>query len=190
MRCHYCPNERVTLNRTKDGIRWYSCGACGQSFTTREELVVFTGTAYVPAPNRPKLELPALQAPKRPRSPVVERMRECRIPADNWGLPASMARDVKHWWEQSRWIKHGGRAVWTQRALLASVRRLVAIHQASPADALQLIEGAVEKGWQAIDGRYLQRSWDSSPARPAPASQEGPKDKSMQSALATWNENP
>lgn len=190
MECCYCPNERVTLNRAKDGIRWYSCGACGESFITREELVVYTGTTYVPAPNRPKLQLPEVPPSKRARSPVVERMRECRIPADNWGLPPSMARDVKHWWEQSRWIKHGGRAVWTERALLSSVRRLLALHQASPADALQLIEAAVEKGWQAIDGRYLRPGWDNAPARPAPAPQDGPKDKSMQSALATWNETP
>jgi uncharacterized C2H2 Zn-finger protein len=190
MRCHLCPNEKVILNRAKDGIRWYNCPACGESFTTREELVVFNGTAYLPAPNRPKLELPEVPPSKRPRSPVVERMRECRIPADSWGLPPSMARDVKYWWEQSRWIKHGPRAVWTERALLTSVRRLVTLHSASPADAEALLEQAVEKGWQALDPKYLRMGWDNAPARPAPAAPAGPKDKSMQSALATWNESP
>jgi hypothetical protein len=171
-------------------MRWYSCGACGQSFTTREEVVVHTGDGYTPVTQGAKLKLPALPPLNQPRPPVVERMRECRIPADNWGLPPSMARDVKYWWEQSRWIRHGARAVWSERALLLSLRRLVALHQSSPADALHLLEAAVEKGWMAIDGQYLRRSWDNAPARPAPAATTGPKDKSMQSALATWNENP
>jgi hypothetical protein len=198
MECPNCKGDRLKFNRIDKSkgsrIRWYKCEDCGESICTDEVRVVYTGSGYVPAGSPPTVQLPPIpeeaKVRKRDPSPVVERMRVVHVPADNWGLPASMARDIKYWWEQSRWIKHGGRAVWTERAFLTSVRRLRTLHDASPADAVALLEEAVEKGWQGVDPRYLNRDWPRHNSRAAAAAQSGPKDPSMQAALASWNENP
>ena len=194
MDCPNCGTDRLKFGRQdkNSDIRWYTCLDCGEKIVTDEVRVVFNGEKYVPAKAGPVLELPPIppeaKKKKRDPSPVVERMRVVHVPADHWGLTPSIARDVKYWWEQSRWLKHGGKAVWSERAFLASLRRLKTLHDASPADAVKLIEEAVEKGWQALDPRYMHRAFiDGKRATVAAVvAQQGPKDPAMQSALAEW----
>lgn len=176
MNCPHCGNSRTVINRTerKDGTsrRYRVCLGCARSFTTIETAVVFTGDGYT--------EMPAQQ-----NRALSTSYRKLVLPSDLWGLPDQLAQDLAHWWQTARWSKHGNKAVWTQRAFEASLRRVQQLHAVNPARAAELVQQGIERGWQALDPKFL----DPPAVRmAAAASRLGPQSPRMQSALDRWND--
>jgi len=181
--CPFCGHTKTAINRTDakdpDSRRYRVCLGCGKSFTTIEQVVVNTGGEWVP-----------LQQEGR-RPPVSTSFRTPVVPADSWGLPYQLALDITHWWQISRWAKHGNKAVWTERAFNGSLSRVQKLHAVAPDRARLLVQHGIEKGWQALDPQYLVQI--GMPARPAPVAQAspmGPVSPTMQSALESWNDSP
>jgi hypothetical protein len=183
--CPYCGHTKTGINGTEskdpDSRRYRVCMGCGKSFTTIEVVVVNTGEGYVPLQQSGPIRPPASTSFRRPD-----------VPPDTWGLPYQLAIDITHWWEVSRWGKWGSKAVWTERAFKASLARVQQLHLAMPDRARQLVAEGVEKGWQALDPKYLapDRLFGRGAAAPTQATPMGPVSATMQSALERWNDNP
>lgn len=175
MNCPHCGSSRTGIHRTerKDGTsrRYRVCLECQHSFTTVEVAVVFTGEGYT--------EMPA----KAQRLPSTS-FRTLVLPCDTWGLPYELAQDIAHWWQVARWSKHGNKAVWTQRAFEGSLHRVQQLHAVDPNRARELVEQGIERGWMALDPKFME------PVRrgAVAASRVGPNSPAMQSALERWSE--
>ena len=183
--CPYCGHTKTGINGTEkkdpDSRRYRVCLGCGKSFTTIEIVVVSTGEGYAP-----------LQHGASARPPDSTTYRRIEVPPDTWGLPFQLAMDITHWWEVSRWGKHGQRAVWTERAFKGSLLRVQQLHMVMPDRARHLVAEGVEKGWQALDPKYLApyRLFGRGAAAPTQTTPMGPVSPTMQSALERWNDNP
>ena len=183
--CPFCGHTKTAINgndrKDPDARRYRVCLGCGKSFTTIEQVVVHTGDDWVPLQ----------QEPSRPR--VSTSFRAPVVPPDSWGLPYQLALDITHWWQVSRWAKHGNKAVWTERAFAASLARVQKLHSVMPEKARELVQQGVEKGWQALDAKYLLP--DGPPGsfpRPAMAQATplGPLSPTFQAAAESWHDNP
>ena len=182
--CPFCGHNKTAINRTDakdpDSRRYRVCLGCGKSFTTIEQVVVNTGGEWVPLQ----------QEAHRP--PVSTSFRRPVMPADTWGLPYQMAMDICHWWEVSRWGKHGNKAVWTERAFKASLSRVQQLHLAMPERARELVAKGVENGWMGLDPKFLnprEQLGRFASTAPSQASPIGPVSPTMQSALESWNDS-
>ena len=80
------------------------------------------------------------------------------------------------WWNESRRSKHGSRAVWSEKAWLASVERIKAL---APAQQVALCKAGVEHGWQALKPEFLKELV----IRPPVSGRPMPKDPAMLAAL-------
>jgi len=182
MNCPHCGHARTGINRTvkRDGTnrRYRVCMDCGKSFTTIEQVVVFTGDDFVPLQQETTQRLASTT------------YRRVQMPPDSWGLPYQLAMDITHWWEVSRWGKHGNKAVWTERAFTASLGRVQKLHSVQPDRARELVQQGVEKGWQALDPKFLQPTGLAPRPAMAQATPLGPISPVMQAAVESWHDNP
>ena len=182
MNCPHCDHAKTCINRTerKDGNsrRYRVCMNCGKSFTTIEQVVVFTGEEFVPLQ----------QGGTNPLASTS--FRRITMPPDSWGLPYQLAMDITHWWEVSRWGKHGNKAVWTERAFNASLGRVQKLHAVQPDRARELVQQGVEKGWQGLDPKFLQPTGPVPRSAPAQARPMAPLSPTFQAAAESWHDNP
>ena len=184
--CPFCGHTKTCINRTDakdpDSRRYRVCLGCGKSFTTIEVVVVNTGEGYVPLSQ----EGTSTMANKA----VSTTYRRVQMPPDSWGLPYQLAIDLTHWWEVSRWGKWGNKAVWTERAFKASLSRVQQLHMVQPDRARELVQQGVERGWQALDPKFLQPTAMAARPAVAQATPMGPVSPTMQAAVESWNGNP
>lgn len=165
MNCPNC-NESVTQVRSTrrlasgDVRRMRACSACGHSFPTLEALL---DPASMSAGNLAELK----PAPRRSPPPGGAYMN----PEIAEGLlPPLLAEKVVDWWVTARRLKHGRKAVWSERAFRGSLNRVVALYQANPAKADYLVERGLEQGWQSLDPEFVQnhKAYQDIPPPPNP----------------------
>jgi hypothetical protein len=137
------------------------CPKCETSFPTLEALLDPTSMS---AGNLAELK----PAPRR-NPPTGGAFMNPTILADV--LPQWLAEKVVDWWTVSRRQKHGRKAVWSERAFLSSLGRVVALYRVNPAKADYLAERGLEHGWQALDPQFVEgdKAYQDipPPARPA-----------------------
>jgi hypothetical protein len=171
MRCPHCHinSSRVTETRRifDDVRRLHLCRGCGHSFTSIESVFVWRGQreGWVQPPPPPSVgaceRRPAVvestPEPAPAPAPNPSRARTPRfmpeVVPDELRIPPRVQALLLDWWRESRWSKHGAKAVWTERAWRATVARVAGL---PPEDQLRLCQAAVEAGWQSIRVEYLE----------------------------------
>lgn len=189
MKCPHCGHDksRVTETRpTGDADRRIRlCQGCGRTYQTLERVCVYAGRAagYLEVAPPPVLEV--VPDPE----PDDEAVAAKRVNNRRWhpvGVPAGVCEEAAplllEWWNESRRLKHKGNAVWSEKAWLASVERVMAL---SPAEQVALCQAGVEQGWQALKPEYMASQLRTQPV-PRAGGRPMPKDPSMLAALESW----
>lgn len=191
MNCPKCDNERSWISETirlPIGYRRHRiCRKCAYKFSTLERVEVWDPVLRTYAP--PGLTVVPDPEPEPQPEPDKERVAAKRASNRRWhpvGVPAGVCKEAAplllEWWNESRRIKHGSHAVWSERAWLASVERVKAL---PPHQQVALCQAGIEQGWQALKPEYL-REGQARPALPTPGRRPMPTDPAMLAALDTW----
>ncbi len=187
MNCPHCNHDKSRVTETRAGAeadrRIRLCQGCGKTFQTLERVCVYAGRAagYIDSAPPPILEV--VPDPQPAEQPVAAKKRPNNRRWYPIGVPAGVCEEAAplllEWWNDSRGSKHGGHAVWSEKAWLASVERVKAL----PAwKQVLLCKAGVEHGWQALKPEYLKDEL----AKPTATGRPMPKDASMLAALESW----
>lgn len=172
MNCSECnrPGIRVTdtIDRGDHRRRYTICPNCGHRGVTIERHAVFMSRSlgFAEAP----VDLSDLNPPEQPAAtpkpkpvagePTATQRSRRYHPVTIELFPVELLIDPKaavllmQWWNNSRWSKHGGRAVWTQAAFNAAATRVSAL---APSVQVELCEAGVEHGWQTLKYEYIRK---------------------------------
>lgn len=170
IKCPQCGSigSRVidTKHRANSIDRYRVCDNCSHRFTTIE---VATG-APVPT-GAEKSYRPVTQ---QEIAPLVE------------VLPQPVIENLLIWWNEARWSKWRGKAVWTARAFRQSAIALRELHAKAPELAAELAAEATTTGWQALKAEYLGPAKTARLKAVATNTPPGPRDPALQRAAERW----
>jgi hypothetical protein len=183
--CDHTQSRVIETIRVRDGLRRHRiCSKCRHKFSTLEQVALWDPTlnGYVSVVE----ERPALAVVPEPQpagQPAVAKKRPNNRRWHPLGVPAGVCQEAAplllEWWNDSRGSRHGGNAVWSEKAWLASVERVKALPSWQQ---VLLCKAGVEHGWQALKPEYLKDEL----AKPTGEGRPMPKDPAMLAALESW----
>lgn len=188
MNCPHCGHDKTVVAETRpngtETLRYRRCTKCGRRFTTMERVCVAgpAGIGYMDLTAAPPAPPVLAAVPEPPaEKPAAKRVNNRR-----WhpvGVPDGICREAAplllEWWNESRRLKHKGKAVWSEKAWLASVERVAAL---PPQMQVALCQAGVENGWQALKAEYINNGGQPVSAQGRPM----PRDPAMLAALDSW----
>jgi transcription elongation factor Elf1 len=196
--CGHIQSRVIDTQRKRDGLRRHRvCSKCGHRYQTLERIELWDpavhGYVAVVDEQDPVVKAFAEMGGNVVRldrvnpQPVEEPAAAKKRPSNRrWhpaGVPAGVCEEAAplllEWWNESRRLKHGGQAVWSERAWLASVDRVIALPNWQQ---MLLCHAGVEHGWQALKPEYLKEEL----AKPTGEGRPMPKDPAMLAALESW----
>lgn len=195
MMCPHCgyPKNRVTETeqRLEFDLRRRMCCGCGKKFVTIDRVAVYAGRKYGHQQVGPDPVLSAVGSeqadppPAAKQKPGRKRVERFEPPDDYplFGIDEQLRPLLLQWWRESRWSKHRSNATWTEAAFQGSLARLAAL---PPGRQRELVEAAVEFGWQALKIAYLDPVKGMGQARPNATGRPMPRDPSALAALESW----
>jgi len=195
MMCPHCghPKNRITdvEQRPEFDLRHRMCCGCGKKFQSLDRVAVYAGRKFGHQQVGPDPVLTAVdpkvqvELPPTEKAPGRKRLERFDPPDDYplFGIDEQLRPLLLQWWRESRWSKHRSNATWTEAAFQGSITRLAAL---PPDRQRQLVEAAVEFGWQALKINYLDPVKGMGQARPTATGRPMPKDPSMLAALDSW----
>ena len=182
--CGHIQSRVIDTQRKRDGLRRHRvCSQCGHRYQTLERIELWDPAvhSYVASEQRPALAV--VPDPQPVEAPVAAKKRVNNRRWHPAGVPIGVCEEAAplllEWWNESRRLKQGGQAVWSERAWLASVDRVIALPSWQQ---VLLCAAGVEHGWQALKPEYLKEEL----AKPTGQGRPMPKDPAMLAALESW----
>lgn len=186
MMCPHCGHLKNRITDTEQrpdfDLRYRICSGCGKKFSSMDRVSVYAGRKFGHKEIGPEPVDAVAKTEKKPAPNRVERFN----PSDDYPLHAvdeQLRPLLLQWWRESRWSKHRGNATWTEAAFERSLARLVEL---SPVRQRQLLEAAVEFGWQALKIAYLDPVKGAAHPKPDATGRPMPRDPSALAALDSW----
>lgn len=163
MNCPHCGDTENRVVEARDHgnhvRRSRLCRGCGRTFTTAERVSTYWGRRQgwvdqvdqpEPAPLHVVASPPAAPEEKVARKPRGARFMPKSIDDDR--IDKEAKKLLLEWWTEARWSRHKSRATWTEAAWRASLERVA---QLPARQQIQLAQGGVEHGWQALKPDYV-----------------------------------
>jgi hypothetical protein len=175
MNCPECSQKKLRVTDTFDfgdhRRRYHICTNCGARPVTIERFAVFVsrgmGYAEVPvdlsdlAPSRGDSSAstpPAGAAKAKARPQARGRFRlsgsdDSALQPIQGQICSEALPLIVQWWNESRWQKHGSKAVWSRTAFQLAANRVASL---APGLQVDLCLAGVEHGWQTLKYEYIR----------------------------------